>query len=123
MAVVARSKVTLRISGDDLNPDDISRRLGTNPTTARTKGRRGSWHLEAPERQPEDINGQVTGLLAQLTPDLSVWASVTAVWKVDIFCGLFMDTMNDGSSLSPEVMSALASREIEIGFDIYDNTP
>lgn len=122
MAAVAQSKVSLRISGDDLDPDDISRRLGAAPTRTRTKGQRASWHLEASERRPEDINGQVASLLAQLTPDLAVWATVTAVCKVDMFCGLFLDTSNEGFSLSPDIMSALASRGIEIGFDIYDKT-
>ena len=65
----------------------------------------------------------MAGLVAQLTPDLAVWASITAMFKVDIFCGLFMETVNEGFSLSPDTMSALASRGIEIGFDIYDKTP
>ena len=92
MPALARSKVTLRIFGKDLNPDEISRRLSATPTRARFKGPAqrvagsadsvhvppsGSWHLEAPECRPEDVNGQVDALLAKLTTDLTVWASIT----------------------------------------------
>ena len=31
-----------------------------------------------------------------------------------MFCGLFMDELNEGFSLSPETMSALASRKVSI---------
>lgn len=134
MAPVTRSKVTLRISADNLDPDEISRLLNANPTTNRIMDvripgpdgvqvvRRGSWHLEAPDSHPEDIDGQVAAILSQLTCDLTVWASIAARHKVDVFCGLFLATANEGFSLSPGTMSALASRGVEIGFDIYDNS-
>jgi hypothetical protein len=136
MPALARSTVTLRIFGKDLNPDEISRRLGATPTRARVKGPAqsvtgspdsvhippyGSWHLEAAECRPEDVNGQVDALLAQLTNELAVWASITSDCKVDIFCGLFMNGSNEGFSLSPETMSALASRNIRMSFDVYAN--
>jgi hypothetical protein len=128
MAGIARSKVSLRIFGDKLNPVDITRRLGANPTTAYAKGdarvtgdvwRTGSWHLSASVCQPADINGQIAELLAKLTANPAVWASITAEYKVDIFCGLFMNGANEGFALSHEMMSALASRGIAIGFDVY----
>lgn len=126
---------TLRIWGDELIPDEISRVLGGRPTIAHSKGeelrvasnpdqvrvaRFGSWHLEATASVPEDVNGQVAELLSKLTTDLSVWASIADKFKVDVFCGLFMVESNEGFSLSTEAMSELASRGIEIGFVIYD---
>src|SRR4051812_34647695 len=38
MAHVQRSVVTLRIGGDDLVPDEITKLLGAKPTAAETKG-------------------------------------------------------------------------------------
>ena len=86
MPALPRSRVTLRVVGKDLKPDDISRRLGATPTSARLRGsaRRfdgsaephvppfGSWHLETSECRPEDVNGQVDAILAGLTTDLTV---------------------------------------------------
>ncbi len=79
----------------------------------------GKWHLEAAPREPEDIDGQISEILGQLTDDLEVWRSIGQRYKVDLFCGLFMKTGNEGLSLLPSSLHALGVRQIEIGFDIY----
>jgi len=40
-------------------------------------------------------------------------------FEVDIFCGLFMGSSNEGLSLSPRTLSALGQCGIELGLDIY----
>jgi hypothetical protein len=75
MGPIQKSKATLRISGDDLEPEEITRILGTLPTRARAKGKvwvtadtdrqfsakahTGQWHLETSVREPADLDGQV----------------------------------------------------------------
>lgn len=133
MAQVQRSVATLRISGDDLDPAEITRLLGCAPSSAQTKGERivgrnsgsvriaftGMWRLSASDRQPEDLDGQIGELLSKLTDDLGVWASIAGKHRLDLFCGLFMDGDNEGLSITPQSLAALGLRQIELGLDIY----
>jgi len=84
MAEIARVTVCLRIIGDTLDPDEITRLLAIEPTGYARKGdmRRtasgravvapsGSWRLEA--GIPGDLNTQLARLLAKLPNDLLLW--------------------------------------------------
>jgi hypothetical protein len=127
-----RSKATLRIIGDGLVPDEITRRLGCNPTHAQAKGDvirkngreriavTGMWRLKAEERDPEDLNVQIAEIFGRLNPDPNVWASLSREFRMDLFCGLFMARGHDGVSLSPEALVALGSRGVKLALDIYD---
>ena len=133
MAAIDESTACLRLIGDDLDPDEITRILGSAPTRSERKGdvtrgqhsgltrtaKMGSWRLEAPQCQPGDIDGQVARILAMLTADLEEWRALTAKYRVDMFCGLFMKEANEGVTLSPNTTLELGRRGILIGFDIY----
>jgi hypothetical protein len=133
MAQVQKSVVTLCIAGDDLVPDEITRLLGASPTHAQRKGDRivgrktghvgiaafGMWRLCASDREPEDMDGQIQETLSKLTNDLAVWQTITGRYQVDLFCGLFMDGINEGLTISSQSLAALGARGIEIGLDIY----
>ena len=134
MGSLDHSIVTLRIFGDDLIPQKMSELLGASPDSAHVKGeelvgkstgqvriaRTGSWRLEARHRYPEDIESQVFEILGRLTSDLAVWRSICANYKVNMFCGLFMASSNDGLELSPRALLALGERGIPLWLDIYD---
>lgn len=135
MATVARSVVSLRISGDSLVPEEVSALIGASPDFAYRKGelvhcsggrvaerRTGLWLQKAEPKEPEDIDSQVHELLAGLTQDLEIWAGLAAKFEMDLFCGLFMNESNEGLSLSVATLRALAERSIEIGFDVYGPT-
>jgi hypothetical protein len=133
MAQVQRSVVSLRISSDDLIPDEITRLLGATPTHTQIKGEKivgkktghvriakfGMWRLSASDREPEDMDGQIREILSQTNSDLSVWRSIAQKHEIDLFCGLFLRVSNEGMTLSPESLSALGERGIELGLDIY----
>lgn len=133
MANLHRSVATLRVTGDALIPSEITTLLGAKPSEAQTKGDQligprtgririakfGMWRLEASEREPEDLDGQVHELLSQLTADLSVWADITREFEINLFCGLFMEVGNEGVLLSPSTLTALGQRGIELHLDIY----
>lgn len=133
MAQVHRSVTTLRISGDDLDPAEITRLLGCDPDSAQTKGEQivgrntgsirvasvGMWRLFAIEREPEDLDGQIGELLSKLTDDLNVWRAIAGKYRLDLFCGLFMRGGNEGLSIAPDSLAALGARQIELGLDIY----
>jgi len=133
MAALARSLATLRLFGDDLNPEEVSKLLCADPTWSARTGdvtpsnspggvriaRTGSWRLQAAESIPSDVNHQVVEILSQLTPDLDVWRSLVARFDVDLFCGWFLEKSNEGIFLSPNNLLALGERGIELDIDIY----
>ena len=132
---IDRCKVSLRIFGDDLDPDEISSILLCEPSRKTKKGEivaddgeghqrispRGSWHLELAGDDDLGLEEQVLKLLACVTADSDVWRRLTLQYKVDLFCGLFVNagSWNRGFSLSPKVLRELAERNLEIGLDIY----
>ncbi|RYD62713.1 MAG: DUF4279 domain-containing protein [Verrucomicrobiaceae bacterium] len=133
MAQLHMSAVTLRICGDDLISDEITRLLGASPTRAQTKGdeirgnapgkvriaKAGMWRLSAVDREPEDIDGQIREILSLLTNDLAVWQNITNRYRADLFCGLFLKVSNEGLSISATSLEALGARGIELSLDIY----
>jgi hypothetical protein len=135
MPGIAKSVVTLRISGDALVPDEVTAQMGVAPTTSHRKGdvrrlssgrdvvrRTGIWRLEVGDREPENLNAQVAELLALLPQDLGIWRTLSQAFEIDLFCGLFMEESNEGLSLSSETLAALGLRGIEVGLDIYAPT-
>jgi len=131
MASISRSVAALRVAGDDLDPNEITRLLGRPPTRAYRKGDAiaagsgtriatfGHWQLQAKDAEPEDLNKQVAELLAGLTQDLQVWNFIARQYRLDLFCGLFMRERNEGVSLSPATLHSIGQRSIRLDLDIY----
>jgi hypothetical protein len=132
MPQIAKSVATLRVFGDDLIPESVSAILGAIPTDSYRKGdvkllrsgkeliyKTGMWRRGVPDREPEDLDGQVRELLAGLTSDLTAWRDLSERNKNDLFCSLFMEDSNEGFSLSVSTLSALAERGIELDLDVY----
>mmetsp|Transcript_29352 Transcript_29352/g.57150 ORF Transcript_29352/g.57150 Transcript_29352/m.57150 type:complete len:139 (-) Transcript_29352:512-928(-) len=136
MAVLSGSAASLRFFGDDLDPDELTRLLGCQPTKSERKGeervgkvtgrkriaRSGGWRLKAERREPGDFDAQISEILDQLTDDMSIWQDLTSRFRADVFCGLFMKEGNEGISLSNETLQRLAERGLTIDFDIYDSS-
>jgi hypothetical protein len=133
MAKLYRSRASLRLFGEDLEPEEITRLLCCIPTSSQKKGEiirhrtngdehvapYGKWLLNEDECCPGDLDGQIQRLLARVSADLSVWHNLVSRFRTDLFCGIFVQQWNEGVSLSPEVLAALGSRGIKIDFDIY----
>jgi Domain of unknown function (DUF4279) len=131
MAAVDRSVASLRIFGDSLQPDEISKLLGCAPTKSYLKGavepskhndvvrRTGMWSLQARPREPEDLDSQIVELLNQLPADLLIWERLSIEYKLDLFCGLFMKETDEGLEISADTLKALGDRKIRFGVCIY----
>lgn len=130
---VDRTTVTLRIFGDDLNPAEVSRLLGCQPSIAYAKGdaligrtigreriaRTGSWRLKSDEDRGVDLAAQIEKLLSRVNGDLDVWKKLAQKYEVELFCGLFLEDIARELWLSAEVLQPIADRRLNIGFDIY----
>ena len=77
------------------------------------------WSLHTPSKENADLDSQVDWILSQLTGDLDVWKRIGATYRVDLFCGLFLEQANRGTALKPQTLSALGSRGITLSLDIY----
>lgn len=83
MGAFGSSRASLRIFGDDLVPNEVSKLLACTPTGSYIKGqpnkpaashfrRTGAWLLNSETVQPEDLESQLNHLLDQINPDLNV---------------------------------------------------
>jgi hypothetical protein len=131
---LSRSVASLRVASDELVPADVTELLGREPTFAYARGdelsskqgvarvaRFGLWSYAAPESTPGNLDEQVAAITAELTADLDVWRRLAASFRVDLFCGLFLDRLNEGLSISPASLNLLADRGIKLDLDIYGN--
>jgi len=129
MGTVYETAVSVRFGGVDLDPDEITRLLGVEPEAAHRYGdpmpngrgtwRRGLWVRRVPRSSPGDIETQVRSLFARMSSDLIVWQDLSLRYHGDIFCGLFLEDSNEGISISPDCIRAIADRGLQLGFDIY----
>ena len=131
MAELNESVAGLRVVGDDLDPEEITRLLGRPPDLARRKGEiihaegrervasTGAWIVNTDSSAPADLDRQVDELLAGTTSDLAVWRRLADRHRIDVFCGLFMKEPNERIAISPQTLRKLAERGIELDLDIY----
>ncbi|MGY2051331.1 DUF4279 domain-containing protein [Methylobacterium sp. JK268] len=113
MAAIAKTHVSLRMAGDDLDPDDVTRPLDVRPTRCGRRGeisqgrsgrpivaRTGIWILQADESYTGALDTRVVALLGRATGDLSIWTSLSQRFRCDVFCGHFMRDFNEGTELT-----------------------
>jgi phosphoribosylpyrophosphate synthetase len=125
---------TLRIMGDALDPEEVTRLLAIAPTFARRKGdkygksdrpvtsRTGVWALESEgfvatselEQHLEFLIGTVGPAAATVLKTLRQQGFV-----VDILCYWMSGTGQGGPVLSPEILSGVAHLGATLNFDFY----
>lgn len=134
MSMLSETAAGLRLFGDDLDPVEVTRLLGAEPTTSARKGdidasrkhpiaaRSGKWVQSVEREMPSDLDKQIGLLLAGLTDDLAIWRDLTRDFRADVFAGLFMVESNEGLCLSPRTLLLLGERGLELDLDIYAPT-
>jgi hypothetical protein len=129
MASTHKSVAALRISGNDLVPAEVSNLLRCDPTTSRKKGeviigkktgtettaRIGVWSLRSADQEPANLDQ----ILAKLTADIEARQALAPRYRMELFCGLFMDSANEGLAISPGSLVALGQRGIALALDVY----
>ena len=134
---LSRLSISVRVAGDQLDPVEISRLFGVAPEFAARKGeqrqsgsrtviqRIGIWTYGlSDEPSPEwELDDAITTLLQQLPSDLNIWNHLAGRFKLDVFCGLFMGSDNQGADLRPSTLKLLADRGLTLRLDIYGPPP
>jgi len=125
------SCAALRIGGDWLKPDEISRTLGCRPTLSFVKGQTepsrgkalvretGGWHLDAVEQQPGNLDSHVAELFGRVNNDLSAWATLSGEYRIDLFCVYFVGEVDEAVQASAETLKVLGDRGVRLGLRIY----
>jgi hypothetical protein len=133
MPFLHHSCAALRITGDSLNPEAISRLLGCSPTLGHVKGQiepskgkpivreTGTWQLDAAGQQPGNLDAHVAELFGRVNNDLSAWATLSGDYKIDLFCAYFMGEADEPLQASAWTLKALGDRGIKLGLRVYSS--
>ena len=132
MSAISNSMAALRIFGDELDPEEISRLLSATPSDCHRKGeavlsssgrryvrKTGMWCLEASGESPDSLQSQILRVLTVLSADQEAWRILGHRFEIDMFCGLFMAESSEGLDISAVVMGLLAERGIPLAICIY----
>jgi hypothetical protein len=129
----ARTFASLRLYGDDLVPDDVSRLMNLQPTDAAPKGFRtpaprgkvrlaptGRWILSTEDQICSTVvEDHLEWLLDRLDAAGVKPLDLPGVSHADIFCYWLSATGHGGPVVSPDVLGRLAGYRLLLGFDIY----
>lgn len=126
---------SLQVSGEDLDPDQITCLLGLEPTRSQRRGvtlrrpdgterytpRFGRWARDIkPAHTDEwDIPEVIRLLFDGLPHDLSVWNQIAELGNIRVTLGLNVPDSNGYFQLDSDVMLFLSDRHARIWFDIY----
>jgi hypothetical protein len=128
MADLSRTIVSIRFSGQDLDPKKLGEMLGfvesesSESTIKHLKSGVVVWSINFRINETLPLEKKIEALLTRFTNEINAWEKATKDVKADIFCGLFLDGWNEGFSLSSNILKEISDRNIRIGFDIYSPT-
>jgi len=126
--------VTLALYSEELEPEEISRALGVEPTHAHRRGdhRRGespgsgippyssgAWLLKEHGRDAEPAEAVIDRLLKQLPEDPAVWRDLSTRHDIQFRFGLHMTGWNKGLSIPLNQVTRIAELRASMEFDIY----
>ena len=121
--------VTLALYSEELEPEEVSRALGVQPTHAHRRGERrgsrsppsrtGAWFLEEHGRDAEPAEAIIDRLLKQLPEDPAVWRDLSTRHDIQFRFGLHMTGWNKGLSIPLKQVTRIAELRASMEFDIY----
>jgi hypothetical protein len=121
--------VTLALYGEELEPEEVSRALGVEPTSAHRRGERrgpgippylsGAWLLKERGGDAESAEAVLDRLLKQLPEDSAVWRDLSMRHSIQVGFGLHMTGWNKGLSIPLKQVRRIAELGASMEFDIY----
>jgi hypothetical protein len=128
--------ISLIITGDDLNPDQVTQLFGMLPTRAHKKDapiiradgtvqripKIGTWvfQLTPTDTDEWDVEEAAKLLISQFPADPRVWATLPVDVKMRLSFGLDIeDANNRGFSLSSDILRFVGDRNVRLDFDLY----
>jgi hypothetical protein len=128
--------VALRISGEDLDPAEVTARLGLSPTEARISGQprpgnksvwdESMWEYEVWPDKKTAWSSLEEGLLTLLSAFRSsgqILEGYQRTGNVFLWCGHFSSSFGGGPSLPAELLKQLGDFGVELYLDTFVSTP
>jgi len=124
------SRGSLRIVSGTIDPVDIAKQLGLEPTKTHVKGSPRSarhnatwpsslWLLNSPLTDQSDMADHIRYFLDLLEPKVHALEALATNCKIDLFCGFSSGNGQGGFVLDPHTLSRLAALKIPVVFDLY----
>jgi|SRR5579864_395766 len=125
-------RASLRISGEDLRPDEITRLLGIAPTRVHLRGEprghgkscesvweRSLWLLQSPLGDSRDPVEHLDWLMRVLESKRSAVKGLRGKYAMDLFCGFSSETGQGGFTLDAVTVHRLGRLGLPLSFDLY----
>ncbi len=127
--LVDETSVAVAVYGEDLDPIEITRILGCEPTSAHRRGERlsdktspsphGAWLLVVRGMAPVEPEELTSSLLQRIPEDESIWIDLAARYDLELRFAFHMNAYSRGFDLSPELIHRIARLHATVGFDIF----
>ena len=127
---IERLDIELHVTGDDLDPERITRMLGVPPTVAARRGeeidiggvpvvqRTGVWVYALPASPEWELGDAIDTLLERLPHDPALWESLASWASLAVICGLFIHDADRAADLAPDTLARLAERRLALSLQI-----
>lgn len=119
---------SLRIHGESLPFEEISKRLGVQPTTVHRKGeRRGprsplylddAWHFQPALPESAPLEQHIEALWKVVKPHVQYLKSLKQRHKVDVFCGYRSNCDHAGIEVPHTCLELFTALEVPFGVSI-----
>lgn len=127
---VDRATISLAISGEDLDPDEITTRLSCKPTRAHRQGEpvtndqrgafgRGVWLLKETGQTPIEPAELLRRLLRKLPTDQSTWDEINKRFEVQLRIAVHFTGWNKGYDLPADLLPVIARLGANLVHDLY----
>jgi len=123
------NSISLCIYSKDINPENLTKVIGCQPSNAKRKGeidsrhpnrppaKIGIWCLDTPENLP--FIDKLKYLLTKTTSELSVWETIHKSHTVSLRCVVYLHSWSEGFDISHELLSEIGNRKWEFGLAMY----
>jgi hypothetical protein len=126
--VFFKFSATLRIAGDGVDFDEISRTLGLSPTHSHRKGERRSpsaepwqhdvWSYRPVVDRAQPLDKHITALWDAVRPHIAYLRSLKQKFHVDIFCGYRSNSCTAGFKVDYLCLGLFSELEVPFGVSV-----
>ena len=124
--VFFRFRVSLRIAGEGLDFDEISRTLGLTPTHQHRKGEphgQGSrqqdiWIYDPPIDRQRPLHEHITALWDAVRPQIPYLRELKRRFHVDVFCGYRSNSSTAGFEVDHHCLGLFTELEVPFGVSV-----
>jgi hypothetical protein len=123
-----RFSATLRIHGNDVPFEEISQRLGVQPTHLHRKGehpgprspayRDDAWHFRPSLPETEPLERHIEALWQVLRPAVDYLKALKGHFRVDVFCGYRSNCDHAGFEVSDKCLELFMALEVPFGVSV-----